>query len=449
MKREITIVPASAYQPRTAPLGPLYIAAVLEREGYRIDFRDYAVKSYWDLNTSGFLSELNDCANVIGLSCTSDLLPFVIGAVRELKLRHPGKTIILGGPGPTGVAREILESFPYVDIVVVGEGEMTIVEVMECLSNGTRADLRLVRGICYRDGEEVIVTPERERIRDLDQLPLPLYDCVEMEDFPLINIVFSRGCPYKCTFCDVAPVWKHRNYRRSIDGVISELKYLTRKYGKRKFEFTDETFVLKPSETMAFCERLSREQIGIEWACSGRINLSAEGLLSQMASSGCEALFYGVESGSDYVLEGVRKDFSADEVIEVIGKTLKHMHAVASFIWGFPFETKDDFLKTILLMVYLSQIGVDTRFSRLTPFALSPLYKEYKGRLVDVDEAYSMSRGDPFRAQPYQSEIRTLIKTFPNVFPEFRWFPADDLTEKSRLVESLYNHWNRTQWPMS
>jgi anaerobic magnesium-protoporphyrin IX monomethyl ester cyclase len=448
VKKAITIVPASAYQPRTAPLGPLYIAAVLERAGYRIDFRDYAVSSYWDLDTRGFLSELNDCADVVGLSCTSDLLPFVIGAAKELKLRHPEKTVILGGPGPTGVAREIIEAFPYIDIVVVGEGETTIVEVMDCLTNGGRGDLRLVGGICFRDGEEVIETPERERIRDLDRLPLPLYECISVEDFPLINIVFSRGCPYKCTFCDVAPVWKYRNYRRSIDSVISELKYLTKKYGVRNFEFTDETFVLKPNETMTFCERLSKEELGIEWACSGRINLSAEGLLSRMAASGCKALFYGVESGSDGVLQNVRKDFSTDQVLDVIGKTLKHMHAVASFIWGFPHETEDDFLKTLLLMVYLSQIGVDTRLSRLTPFALSPLYKEYRDRLIDVEETYALSRGDPFRSRPYRSDIRELISAFPGVFPEFRWFPADRLAEKSMLVESLFNHWNRTEWPM-
>ncbi len=449
MKKEITLVPVSAYQPRTAPLGPLYIAAVLERAGYGIDFRDYAVKSYWDLDTRVFLSELNGCADVIGLGCTSDLLPFVIGAARELKQAHPDKTVVLGGPGPTGVAKEIIESFPFVDVVVVGEGEATAVELMDCLTNGGRGDLKLVRGICCRDGEEAIATPERERIRDLDQLPLPLYECIRMEDFHLINIVFSRGCPYKCTFCDVAPIWKHRNFRRSVDGVISELKFLTKRYGKKDFEFTDETFVLKPGETMAFCERLSREGIGIEWACSGRINLSAEELLSEMASSGCKALFYGVESGSNCVLEKVRKDFSAEEVLEVIRKTLNHMHAVASFIWGFPFETESDLLQTLLLMVYLSQMGVDTRLNRLTPFAMAPLYREYRGRLIDVEEPYAVSRGDPFRERPYRNEIRDLIAAFPDVFPEFRWFPADRLTEKGRLVESLYSHWNRTGRPLT
>jgi anaerobic magnesium-protoporphyrin IX monomethyl ester cyclase len=449
LKKDITLVCISMSQPRTTLPGPLYIAAVLEKAGYGVDFRDYAVKSYWDLDPVGFLSDLDDSADVIGLSCTSDLLPFAIYALKGLKQKQPAKTIVLGGAGPTGVAKEILESFPFVDIVVLGEGELTILEVMECLTKGEKSDLRAINGICYRDGEGVFMTPGRERIKDLDQLPFPLYERVRMQEFPLISIVFSRGCPYKCTFCDVAPMWKHRNYRRSIDGVISEIRFIKDKYGNTDFEFTDETFVLDRDEIMAFCERLRREQIEITWACTGRINLITDELLAEMAASGCKAIFYGIESGSDRVLEKVKKDFSAREAVEIIRKTLVHMHAVASFIWGFPFETEDDLLKTLLLMVYLSQMGIDTRLNRLAPFALTPLYSEYGDRLICFEELYTFSPGDPFQAQTHRGEIRDLIREFPSVFPEFLWFPADRLAEKSRLIESLSSHWYRPDWPPS
>lgn len=449
MKKDITLVCISTSQPHTALPGPLYIAAVLEKAGHGVDFRDYAVRSYWDLDAPGLLSDLEDSANVIGVSCTSDLLPFVICTLKGLKQRHPGKTVILGGVGPTGVATEILEHFPFIDIVVLGEGESTILEVMECLAQGERSDLKLVKGICYRDGEVVFMTPARERIKDLDQLPFPLYECVRMQEFPLINIVFSRGCPYKCTFCDVAPMWKHRNYRRSIDGVISEIRFLKNRYGNTDFEFTDETFVLDRDEIMAFCEKLRREQIGITWACTGRINLITDELLVEMASSGCKAIFYGIESGSDRVLERMKKDFSAQEAVEIIRKTLDHMSAVASFIWGFPFETEDDLLKTLLLMVYLSQMGVDTRLNRLAPFALTPLYREYGNRLIYFEKSYAFSPGDPFQSQSHRSDIRDLIRGFPSVFPEFSWFPAERLAEKGRLIEALNSQWYKQDWPPS
>jgi len=435
--------------PPTVPAGPLYIAAVLEREGYRVDFRDFSVKSYWDLDPLSFCSYLENCNSVIGLSCMSDSLPFVICALRELKRRHPRKTVVLGGAGPSGMAKKILNNFPFVDIVVVGEGERTIVEVMECLTRGEKNDLKLVNGICYRDGEEVWLTPPRERIQNLDELPFPLYERIPMEKYPLVNIVFSRGCPYRCTFCDVAPIWGRANYRRSVDSVVAELRFLKEKYGKVDFEFTDETFVLNRDDIFDFCERFKRERMGIRWACTGRINLMSQELLAEMASSGCKAIFYGVESGSDMVLEKVKKDFSAQEAVEVIHTTLDYTGAVASFIWGFPFESKEDLLKTLLLMVYLSQIGVDARLNRLTPFALAPLYKEYGDHLIWFEEAYSFSGADPFHASGYRSEIGNFIREFPSVFPEFRWFPTDLLREKSRLVESLDRHWPKVDWPVS
>ena len=109
---------------------------------------------------------------------------------------------------------------------------------------------------------------------------------------------------------------------------------------------------------------------------------------------------------------------------------------------------EDDLLKTLFLTVYLSQLRVDTRLSRLIPFPLAPIYKEWDSDLVEVEEAHGISRGDPFRARPYRSDIRDLIREFPNVFPEFRWFPVDRLTEKSMLVDSIFSHSYRADSPV-
>jgi anaerobic magnesium-protoporphyrin IX monomethyl ester cyclase len=446
--KEITLMHISKSHPRTVPAGILYIAAVLKRSGYQIDFRDYCIRSYEELNPLSILSYLQDSANVIGISCMSDSLPFVVCALRELKAKQPEKTVILGGAGPSGVADKILERFPFIDIVVVGEGEQTIVEVMECLTKGDKSDLRLVRGIYYRHGEEVIGNPPRERISNLDQLPFPLYESIPIERYPLINIVFSRGCPYLCTFCDVAPIWKRKNYRRSVDSVIDELKFLRDTYGKTNFEFTDETFVLRRDVTLDFCQRLRRDGIRVEWACTGRINLITKELLTEMASSGCKAIFYGIESGSDNVLDKIRKDFSIREALDVLHKTMDHMNAVASFIWGFPFESQEDLLRTMLSMIYVSQIGADVRLNRIVPFALTPLYKEYGDRLLWIEERNSSSAADPFQAIGYQKEVCDLIKELPEVFPEFYWFSTDWLKEKVRLVESLERHRHLVNWPV-
>ncbi len=446
---DITLLHISLSRPRTVPSGVLYLAAVLEREGYGVDVRDLYVQSYRDLDAGRLLDYLEDSAGIVGFSCMSDSLPFVIAGIEKFKERYPDKTVILGGAGPTGVAREIMRSFPFLDIVASGEGESTMCELMDCLASGGRRDLRFVKGIYFRDQGEVLETPPRERISNLDSLPFPLYEKVPMEDYQLVNVVFSRGCPYGCTFCDVAPMWKRRNYRRSVESVIEEMRFLRERYGKTEFEFTDETFVLHQNVIIDFCRQLAARRVDVSWACTGRINLMNEELIAEMSAQGCRGIFYGIESGSDTVLARIKKDFTASEAMEIVRKTLKRVHVVASFVWGFPFETVEDLLKTLLLAVYFSHLGVDTRLNRLVPFALTPLFAEYGDRLVwrDVWDSYSIAV--PFQTTGYRSEIVDLIREHPNAFPEFYWFPTGNHPEKCGLVERFNEHVHGIEWPVS
>jgi len=438
--KNITLVNISTNSPYSVPTGPLYIAAVLEKAGYKVDFRDFSFTSPQELDSARFVSALEDCADIIGFSCISDTLPFVVCTLEMLRRKYPGKTIILGGPGPSGVAGEIMHHFPFIDIVVIGEGEATILELMDCLHNGGSGDIKRVNGICCRDGHDVVVTPVRDRIRDLDSLPFPLYEKLRMEKYSLVNIVFSRGCPYRCSFCDVAPMWRRQHYRRSTSSVIDELKYLKKKYGITNFEFTDETFVLKNREVMNFCTALKEEDIDVQWACTGRVNLMSEELLNEMTSGGCRALFFGIESGSDSVLRDIDKDFTVQEALDVVLKTREHAGVVASFIWGFPSETLPDMMRTILLMSFLSQMGVDCRLNRLAPFTLAPLYDEFKSWLMPPNSEHASSTTDPFQLCNYKQEIVDLVNNAPDVFPEFLWFPTESIEEKIRLIESLNRH---------
>jgi anaerobic magnesium-protoporphyrin IX monomethyl ester cyclase len=443
---DITLVSVGIANPPTIPAGVLYVAAALEQAGHEVDFRDHSAKSYTQLDPSRFAVSLKGSASVIGISCTSDTLPFCLAALRAVKDEEPSKFLILGGPGPTGVAEAILMNFPFIDLVVLGEGEVTAVEVMECLNGRGPAGLGQVEGICYRDGPHVVVTKPRERIRELDSLPRPLYDRVDMDGFPLVNVVFSRGCPYSCSFCDVAPMWGRQNVKRSVGSVIAELRHLRQTYGKREFEFTDETFVLNKGQVAEFCKRLRAEKLDISWTCTGRVDLITEDLLKGMKSAGCKALFFGIESGSDRVLHLINKRFSVGQALEAVRLTRRHMHAVASFIWGFPFETREDLLRTLLLMVYMSQLGVDTRLNRLAPFALSPIYTQYAAELQWVEPDGHVSPVDPFQAGCLGEDMVDLIRRFPKVFPSFYRLPTDDLAGKTDLVRDLEHHWRVAEW---
>ena len=443
---DITLASVGVSNPRTVPSGALYVAAVLKQHGYRVDFRDYAIGCYRDLDPAALAASLDGAAGVVGLGCLSDTLPFVVAALADLKARDPEKTVILGGPGPTGVARELIETFPFIDIVAAGEGEATALDLMEHLAGGDGAGLEEVQGIAYRKGDQARVNPPRERLKDLDSLPFPLYDAVDVGNYPMINVVFSRGCPYRCTFCDVAPMWSRRNVRRSVESVIDEIEYLKTKYGRDRFEFTDETFILSQEKVMEFCEQLRRAKLDVKWSATGRVNLITRELLAEMARAGCEAMFFGIESGSDGVLEKVKKDFAVAEAVEALHTTLEYMKPVASFIWGFPFETEADLMQTLLLVVYLSQLGVDARLSRLAPFPMMPLYHEHGQHLTWFDEPGAHSGAEAFHIAGYPARVTDLIQTYPRIFPSFYWFQTENLGEKTRIVRSLARYWQASDW---
>jgi anaerobic magnesium-protoporphyrin IX monomethyl ester cyclase len=348
----------------------------------------------------------------------------------------------LGGPGPTGIARGIIETFPFIDIVVRGEGEATMLELVDAVERGGPSDLERVAGICWRRGTEAVSNAPRERIGDLDGLPMPLYESIPMDEYSLINVVSSRGCPYRCTFCDVAPLWDRKHYRRGAESIVAEIRYLKERYGKMNFEFTDETFVLKRAAVLEFCAALREKDLGIRWSCTGRVDLVDEGLLEEMAACGCGGLFFGVESGSDAVLSRIKKDFTSSEVIDAMHRTSRHMRAVSSFIWGFPFETSQDLVQTLLVMVYLSRIGVDTRLNRLAPFPLAPIYEEFGSSLVDFLDEGIASPLEPFELSALPADVCGLVKSYPNLFPEFFWFDSGNLKEKAAMIASLDRHWH-------
>jgi radical SAM superfamily enzyme YgiQ (UPF0313 family) len=445
--KDITLVHISLSRPRTVPMGVLYIAAALERIGVAVDLRDYPAESYLALDPDDLVSALDDAAPVIGVSCMSDALPFVLYSLQQLRAGHPEKRIILGGPGPTGAAAELLEHFPSVDVVVIGEGEETAAEVVPHLIAGSDGELGQVKGIAFRSGDQVCVTGERARIRDLDRLPMPSYDCLPMSEYHFVNLVLSRGCPFKCTFCDVAPMWQRRNRRRSVDSVVDELVFLHREYRLRNFEFADETFVLNRKHVLRFCERLREERLDVEWACTGRIDLMNEELLEEMSASGCRGLFFGIESGSNHVLGQIRKEFTAEQAVEGIFTAQKYMRVVASFIWGFPGESREDFLKTLFLILFLEQHGVDARLNRLSPFALTPLYQQHRDQLIRRRDGAIHAAHDPFQTSALRPQIAALIDRYPTVFPEFYWLPTPDLEDKAAMVDALNRHRHLGGWP--
>jgi len=211
------------------PLGLLYIASCLEQEGANVEFIDYQTFSHARTFDAGLLADaIGETADLVGISCMSNLLPFAILVAEELKKRRPGCKTVMGGVGPSPVAREIVEAFPFVDSVVEGEGELIM---REFLASG-----------------RVDPLPSRRIVTELDTLPIPAYHLLDYNLYDAApSVITSRGCPYKCTFCTEPYNFAGRVSFRDVDSILEEIELVHARSGKELFLFQDDILPLKRS----------------------------------------------------------------------------------------------------------------------------------------------------------------------------------------------------------
>jgi radical SAM superfamily enzyme YgiQ (UPF0313 family) len=440
---DITIINSTFNQGKVVPLGPLYLVSVLENNGYKVDFKDYQLFNLEkSINSNLFLNFLLDISsNVIAISCLCSSLLTVLPAVQKLKEIHPEKIIILGGPGASGLADKILKYFPSIDIVVKGEGEVTIVDLMNKMTNGS---LKTVEGISYIEKDKIFNNSPRKRIENLDKIPFPAYHKLDFDKyvtnerpFP-VGIITARGCPFKCTFCDVAPMWGREVYTRSIENVIEEIKFLYEKYNQKISGFEDDTFVLSKKRVLQFCSEFKKEDLDIKWGCHGRIDLMDTNLMKNMYESGCNQIYYGIESGSDRVLDIIKKGFKIETALKVVTESKKFFEDVtASFMWGFPFETRMDMYDTIIAMRIMSKAGANVQMHLLGPLPFSSMCKEWTSESIQFDENVMLDTVKTDYVYGYNKESINLIKKYPDIFMSHYHYKFDDFQKRIDDLKKL------------
>ena len=213
--------------------------------------------------------------------------------------------------------------------------------------------------------------------------------------------------------------------------MMAEIKML-HECGVKKLHINDDTFVLNRKWVLDFCDALKAEKMGITWMCNGRINLMDEELISKMASSGCTAVQYGVESGSERVLKMMGKQISVSQVRKIINLSVQYMDTISTFMWGFPFETMGDFFQTVYVMGDVADMGSSVSLFLLAPLSLSPLYREYRDKLRFSEELVSNLLWDVFDRIPSEekNEIFEMIRGNPDVFSGFYHIYTPDLEKK-------------------
>ncbi len=432
------------------PLGPLYLTRVLQDAGYSIDFRDYQCCDAEDpFDCDALCSFLDDSAPLIGVSVMANLLPFALWALRVFKERNPDKTVVLGGVGPRAVERTILERFPWIDAVAYGEGERMVTPMVRAFQKGI--GFATVPGMYYRDDEGAIrCNAPPPRIQDLDTLPFPAWEHIELGRYQGYGLMTSRGCPYPCTFCSAAPIWDHHTTGRSNASILAEMRALNERAGVELFLFQDEFFVSSPARVNSFCDALRASGMKVSWKAFGRVNLADSDMMRRMADTGCVELRFGIESGSDRVLARTKKGFTAKQATEIIAEAVSVFDRVDAFyMWGFPFETMEDFYQTVFQMLSLRMLGARILPSLLCYLPQTQIFAEFCDNgaalefcrdlfpeyMVTGHEIYSDAH---VTIAPEHAHLFDFVAAHPDLFPGFfHWDLEGNVRPKLAVLQEM------------
>lgn len=338
------------------PLGLGYVASALERDGHIVHIFDFRIKSNTLKSYINLITSQN--FDVVGFSVVSMLFNATINLASITKSAFQECAIIVGGPFVTTHPQLLVKHSNSIDFEVIGEGEITIVELLRAIEKNQ--NFKQIKGIVYRVGENIIQTPKRPFIKNLDSIPWPARHLVDQKYYhplcgmffklPLFQIITYRGCPYNCIFCDNRLIWGKEIRRRSPGDVINEIKYLIIKYNIKEIQFLDDTFTIPKNWIYQFYEILKLENIDIIWRCFTRIDSVNPELLKIMYNSGCRSIGYGIESGDDNILKKMEKGITVEKIRQVIKWTKDaNIEVRGYFMLNFPGESKESIKKTLAL----------------------------------------------------------------------------------------------------
>ncbi|HOZ45396.1 MAG TPA: radical SAM protein [Candidatus Hydrogenedentes bacterium] len=339
------------------PLGVGYLAAALEAQGHEAALVD-AVAEQIDTETAA-TAVLELRPDLIGVSSFTTLTPNdAYPIVRELKRRAPDIPVIMGGPHVTSFARQILEECPEVDVLIPGDAELVLTELVRRIENHESYDD--LRGILYRTASgEGIANPPADVVKDIDRFPHPARHIYKHERYcplpslsarrPATSIITARGCPWaSCRFCYQGGEYASPYRRRSPENVVDEIRQLVREYGIRNLVVWDDNFCVMPSWIDRFCDLLDAEDLDVIWSVLARANTVTPEMLKRMAASGCYSIQFGVESGNQEILDLINKGHTLDQCRQAVRWSKEAgMDTRGFFVLGFPTETPEMSRKTI------------------------------------------------------------------------------------------------------
>jgi radical SAM superfamily enzyme YgiQ (UPF0313 family) len=357
-----------------ALLGLGYLAAVLETNKYEVDVIDCQVLRF---SFEEFRAELSKRQpDVVGMTATTLTYKSALQIAKIVKEVHPNCLTVLGGPHVTFWDDKALQECPQLDVVVRREGENTVLELVQRIEAGKNFH-DVVGTTCRKEGG-FVRNPDRAYIEDLDSLPFParhLWPMDKLREYEdILYLATSRGCVYWCEFCTTVRMHGRKYRIRSPKNVADELEFLHKTYGVDKFTFCDDAFTVDQARTEELCREILSRGLKIQWNCGTRVDMLTKDLLQKMKEAGCISVWFGVESGSQQVLDAMKKGISPELTTEVFGWVREvGLKPVPNVILGFPGETKKSAWKTIKFVEKISPDDVGF-YNVATPFPGTPMY---------------------------------------------------------------------------
>ncbi|MFE9934224.1 B12-binding domain-containing radical SAM protein [Streptomyces sp. NPDC005533] len=404
------------------PLNLLILASALRAAGHHVAVFDFDYLKEVDPTwlDGGFARRAwsviadyePDC---VGITAMCSNYALALDLAREVKHESPAAHVTLGGPHVSLCPLETLNRYPGVDTAVVGEGEITYPELITAVMAGT--DLASVAGIAYRTDGHSVLTPARPLMSDLAGSPRPAYDLVDVPSYVALSaseyfeVYAGSGCPFNCSFCSTSIVWQRRYRNMDAERIVDEFQDLSTHYGATAFNLIHDNLTTRKSLIRDIAAEIDRRQLRIRWGFSSRVDTIDAETAAAAARSGCDYIFFGVESASEATQRDIKKRLRVGKIRAAIEFcTEVGIAPTTSFILGFPSEGTSDVDATIRLAFESKVRGARRSFlNMLSPYTGTEFAKQYQDDLVYSEEIangtmsafhepvhHAMVQADPF-----------------------------------------------------
>lgn len=381
MKIALIAPPFPLEEAPSPPLGLCYVASAFQQAGAEVIILDYIVEQYSAEKMRRSLEEFQpDAVGITSVTMNFKMAAQIIG---DVKAYNPDLITLFGGPHVTFDAPDTLKKYPAVDIIALGESELTIRDLTPVLKD--RQQWKNIEGIAFLENGKLINNGRREFLKELSTLKLPARELLPISryralGFP-VSIITSRGCPYKCIFCQGTEMVGHKiRYRNTLD-IVDEIEKVLA-LGFNRINIADDFFTSSRKQVRLLCDEIKKRNIKFTWSAFARVNSVNHELLEMMMEVGCDTISFGIESGNQQMLDLVQKHMKLDQARNAV-QVCKDvgMQVFSSFIVGLPGETPETLRETD---AFARELGTDFGYHFLAPLPGTPVRDQVEKYDIEI-----------------------------------------------------------------